>query len=53
MKYIICDIDGTVGESKARADAYSSGDKNWELFYADAINDKPVDSVCKLVRAMG
>lgn len=49
---VICDIDGTVAESKERAEAYLSGKKNWERFYEEAANDKPVDAVVNVVKAL-
>lgn len=49
---VICDVDGTVAESKERAKAFLSGKKDWEKFYEAAINDEPVMAVVATVKAL-
>lgn len=50
--YIICDIDGTLANSKARAEAYLSGDKDWVRFYAEAENDEVIEPMKMLLTSI-
>jgi len=49
--YIICDIDGTIAESKERVEAFLSEEKDWEQFYENSTNDKPVDDIIGILQA--
>lgn len=53
---IICDLDGTIADEEHRAKKYLQGrepaDRDWNGYYADCSNDKPVEAVITVLKGM-
>ena len=48
MKYVVCDIDGTLTKVGDRL-KYIQESKNWDEFYAHCGEDKPNNPICVLI----
>ena len=46
---VICDIDGTIANNDHRQH-FLEGKKDWDGFFSDLINDKPIHEIIKKVR---
>lgn len=51
MKYIF-DIDGTLADCSQRLHFIQQEKPDWESFYKDCVNDKPIASTLDLLRAL-
>ena len=49
MKYIVVDIDGTIAEPGDRLKYLKQEPKDWDSFYADCFDDKPIEPIIELV----
>lgn len=50
MYTIIFDIDGTLADITHRLHHIKNGNKNWDAFHAECVNDKPVEPICMMAR---
>ncbi len=49
MKYIICDIDGTIAEPGDRLKYLKESPPNWDKFYEDCFDDEVINNIQALV----
>ena len=49
-KIVLCDIDGTIANNDHRQH-YLGGKKDWEGFFSELINDKPISKIIKKIKA--
>lgn len=47
--YYIVDIDGTVADCSHRLHHIRNSPPNWEAFFAECMNDKPIENVCYII----
>lgn len=47
-KIILCDIDGTIANNDHRQH-FLEGKKDWESFFKELVNDKPIHSVIQII----
>ena len=47
-KIILCDIDGTIANNDHRQH-FLEGKKDWEGFFKELVNDKPIHSVIQII----
>lgn len=52
VKYVVVDLDGTVADCTHRLHFIQGETKDWQSFYEECINDKPIDSMIDMVRAL-
>ena len=50
MKCVIFDIDGTLADCSHRIHHIKKQPKDWDSFFAELANDKPIDHVVELAR---
>lgn len=48
----IFDIDGTLADLSHRKHFIAGENKNWDSFYAECGKDKPIESVCRVLREL-
>ena len=48
----IFDIDGTIADCSHRLEHIQKDNPDWDTFYSLCVNDKPIDNVCHLLRAI-
>lgn len=48
----VVDIDGTIAEVGARGRYFEQNPIDWDAFYQDSFDDKPIRNVCEFVRLM-
>ena len=51
-KYVVVDLDGTVADCTHRLHYIQGETKDWCAFYKECANDKPIDSMIDMVRAL-
>jgi uncharacterized HAD superfamily protein len=50
---LICfDIDGTLADINHRVHYLRESPKNWNMFKAEMVNDKPIKQICSIAREM-
>lgn len=49
MKYIICDLDGTIADCSHRLHHIEKDPKDWGSFFAECEDDKPIESMVFLI----
>lgn len=50
MNNVIFDIDGTIADCDHRRHFVTNGNKDWDSFKAETVNDKPIEHVCEMAR---
>lgn len=48
-KIIICDIDGTIANLEHRLHFIKDGNRDWDSFYEEMVNDEPITDVMQKV----
>lgn len=51
-KYVVVDLDGTVADCTHRLHYIQGEHKDWHAFYNACADDKPIDSIIEMVRAL-
>lgn len=49
---IIVDIDGTIADCRHRRHFVTNGNHDWKSFYESMVEDKPIESIVKVVNLM-
>jgi len=49
MKYIVCDIDGTISKVGARLKYLQQDPPDWDKFYDDCFEDEPIQPIIDMV----
>jgi hypothetical protein len=49
VKYVICDIDGTIAEPGDRLKYLKQSPKDWDSFYAASFKDEPIGPVIEIL----
>lgn len=49
---VVIDIDGTIAEVGARGRYFEQNPINWDAFYQESFDDKPIRNVCEFVMLM-
>lgn len=52
MKYIVCDIDGTISKVGARLKYLQQDPPDWEKFYDDCFEDEPIKPIIDMVNIL-
>jgi len=49
VKYIVCDIDGTISKPGERLKYLQQDPPNWDKFYEDCFEDEPIQPIINLI----
>ena len=52
MKYIVCDIDGTISKVGDRLKYLQQDPPNWDKFYEDSFEDEPIKPIVRMVEIL-
>lgn len=52
MKYIVCDIDGTISKVGARLKYLQQDPPDWDKFYDDCFEDEPIYPILNLIEEL-
>jgi predicted kinase len=52
LRYIVCDIDGTIANLQHRLHHVKDGQHRWDLFHEQVDQDLPYEDIIKLVQAL-
>lgn len=49
MKWVVCDIDGTISKVGDRLKYIQKNPKDWDSFYNSCFEDEPIQEMCDLI----